>query len=220
MHAGRDFSPGPKARPRSSEHAWIGVAVGALDQHLRRKQGIVEYTNSPECIFRMQVTQSGHEIALSDGTKVSSSGRVIELHFWNEQLPSAAELGSALAWVRQMDRCARLSMGELARHLAHRPDLDDVRAIRANISLGLHEHTRQMIHLVRRYGFEAMPRPKPPKLRDRVHRLGENILITMLIAAHNSAALRADILWRSRLMVYLSRRVLEQRYGAGSGPSV
>src|SRR5579883_1805205 len=69
MHAGRDFSPGPKARPRSSEHAWIGVAVGALDQHLRRKQGIVEYTNSPECIFRMQVTQSGHEIALSDGTR-------------------------------------------------------------------------------------------------------------------------------------------------------
>jgi cytochrome b561 len=50
-----------------------------------------------------------------------------------------------------------------------------------------------------------------------MHRLGENIFISMMVLAHNAAALRADTLWRDRTLVFLSRSRLQERYGAGGG---
>jgi hypothetical protein len=36
----------------------------------------------------------------------------------------------------------------------------------------------------------------------------------MMVLAHNAAALRADILWRDRTLVFLSRQMLQRRYGS------
>ena len=46
-----------------------------------------------------------------------------------------------------------------------------------------------------------------------MHWFGENILISMMVLARNAAALRADVLWRNRTLVFLSRRELRRRYG-------
>jgi hypothetical protein len=86
------------------------------------------------------------------------------------------------------------------------------------MSLGSAERSDQVARLVARYGFERIPPAGPPKLSERVHRLGENILISMLVIARNAAALRTDTLRRDRVMVYLSRQALEQRYGFGRAP--
>jgi hypothetical protein len=218
MHSGATLPPEPRTGRFSPDHPWLGVLIGALDRHLRRRQGIVEYTSSPDCIFRMQVIPSGRDVALSDGTRLRASDRVIELHFWNEQLPSVPERGSDFAWGWHITRCGELSLRELVRHLAARPDLADVRAIRGNMSLGSAERSDQIARLVARYGFERVPPAGPPKLSERVHRLGENILISMLVIARNAAALRTDTLRRDRVMVYLSRQALEQRYRFGRAP--
>jgi hypothetical protein len=50
-------------------------------------------------------------------------------------------------------------------------------------------------------------------LSQRLHRFGENILISMTVLARNAAALRADTLWRDRALVLLSRQRLQRRYG-------
>jgi hypothetical protein len=220
MHSDATLPPERDTGRLSRGHPWLGALIWALDQHLRRRQEIVEYTSSPDCIFRMQVIPSGQDVVLSDGTRLRSSDRVIELHFWNEQLPSIAEMGSALAWARRIASCAEVSMRELARHLAVRPDLDDVRAIRGNMGLGSAERSDQVARLVGRYGFERIQPASPPKLGERMHRLGENILISMLVIARNATALRTDTLLRDRVMVYLSRQSLEQRYRFGPGPHI
>jgi hypothetical protein len=218
MYSGATLPPEPQTGRLSPGRPWLGALIGALDRHLRRRQGIVEYTSSPDCIFRIQVIPSGRDVALSDGTRLRPRDRVIELHFWNEQLPTIPEQGSDFAWGWRITRCAELSLRELARHLDARPDLDDVRAIRGNMSLASAERSDQIARLVARYGFERIPPAGPPKLSERVHQLGENILISMLVIARNAAALRTDTLRRDRVMVYLSRQALEQRYGFGRAP--
>ena len=46
-----------------------------------------------------------------------------------------------------------------------------------------------------------------------MHRLGENILISLMVFAQNARALRLDTLMRVRVPIYLSRRTLEQKFG-------
>ena len=48
---------------------------------------------------------------------------------------------------------------------------------------------------------------------ERLHRFGENILISLIILAHNPGALRPDTLRRVRVPIYLSRRMLEREFG-------
>jgi len=50
-------------------------------------------------------------------------------------------------------------------------------------------------------------------LARRLHRFGENILISLIVLAHNPGALRADTLKRARVPIYLSRRILEKEFG-------
>ena len=49
-----------------------------------------------------------------------------------------------------------------------------------------------------------------------LHRFGENILIGLLILAHNRRAFRLDCLRRSRADVFLPRAKLDERFGTGS----
>jgi hypothetical protein len=52
---------------------------------------------------------------------------------------------------------------------------------------------------------------------ERLHRFGENILISLIVLAHNPGALRPDTLKRVRVPIYLSRRVLEKKFGCVGG---
>jgi hypothetical protein len=51
---------------------------------------------------------------------------------------------------------------------------------------------------------------------ERIHRFGENILISLTVFAQNAAALRLDTMSRVRVPIYLSRRTLEEKFGSGN----
>src|SRR5437868_5738148 len=55
------------AQPPHS-HPWLAEAIFALDARLRRHQAVLEYTQHPSCIFRLQIDRSGRPLALCDGT--------------------------------------------------------------------------------------------------------------------------------------------------------
>ena len=70
------------------------------------------------------------------------------------------------------------------------------------------------IHLSR-YGFEpAAGSPSIPVMQYAL-RVGENLFISLMVLAHNGPALRRDTLRRDRIHVFLSRQMLERRYGSG-----
>src|SRR5262249_52994035 len=52
---------------------------------------------------------------------------------------------------------------------------------------------------------------------ERARQLAENIFISLIVLARNQAALRRDTLRRGRTRVFMSRKVLEQRYGRDAG---
>jgi hypothetical protein len=188
------------------DHPWLSTLLKMLDERLRSFHGVIEYTCSPECIFRIQLVVSREELVLSHGISVHPGDRMINLHLWNERIPPFPENGPRLAWASRMSRAVELSFRELALYLATRPELDDVGVIRA-------EQSERLLRLVERYGFKRIAANVKYSLRQRMHQFGENILIAMMIFASNGALLPSDALWRERTLMLLPRASLEQRYG-------
>lgn len=205
-----------KTQPMHS-HYWLAGALATLDERLRRGQGVFEYSDNPACVFRLDLGRSARFVALRDGTRVRPGQRIARLHFWNEQIPPVPPQGTTIAWARRMQRAITISLRELADYFASRPDLADVAAIYADAPSGTRSQSGQLARLMAHYGFETIVAPENLRIGDRLHRFGENILISLLVFVHNPAALRADTLKRVRVPIYLSRRVLERRFGyAGS----
>lgn len=197
---------------RTRGHRWLPTAVWALDARLRLRHGVSEYTRCEDCIFRMALAASRRDLTLADGTGLRAGDRVIDLHVWNEQFPRMLPAGPTLGWAKQIKRSIDLSLRELARHLASRCDLDDVRAVRACLRTDVAETFGRLARFMARYGFEAIAAaPAPPA--ERMHRLGENIVTAAMVLASNPAAFRTRCLWHSRIEMYLSRASLEARYG-------
>jgi len=192
---------------------WLEAMVSALDDRLRLRQGVIEYTNSPDCLFRIQLVTSNENYVLSDGTCVHSGDRVANLHVWNEQFPCFVGKGPTLAWARRVNHAFDLSLRKLAAFLDTHRDFDDVIAICANLSLEPAERSTQLVRFVSRFGFERIAAASSRSFRQQVHWFGENILISMMVLARNAAALRVDTLRRDRTLVFLSRRELQRRYG-------
>jgi hypothetical protein len=202
----------PIEQPRPG-YTWFTRAILGFDAWLRRRNGVYEYSDHPDCVFRMQIARVGQEISLPDGTHLHPGDRVIELHIWNEQFPCFSAAGATLSWGRHVSRRVDISLRELARYLAAAADLADIRAICADTRLAGTATTAQLLRICRRYGLERGPDLGPPSRIEWCRRLGENIFIALLVLARNAGAFRPARIWRDRVQMFLSRADLERRYG-------
>jgi hypothetical protein len=194
-------------------HPWLAEIIFALDAWLRRRQAVADYSSHPSCVFRLGVTRSHRTLVLRDGTRLKAGQRMIELHFWNEHIPSVPPNGATIRWARQMQKSISISLCELSRHLSSRPDLRDISVICADVPSATRAQCRQIEHIMGYYGFETVMEVEPLELHEHIHRLGENILISLTIFAQNAPALRLDTLMRVRVPIYLSRQKLERKFG-------
>ncbi len=205
--------------PRHGTHPWFQSAVWALDARLRRRSRVIEFSDSANCVFRIQIVPNPADLPLPDGTRLHAADRTIILHMWNEQFPQMPAGGPTLGWARRVIHLIDLSLRELPRYLAARPQYGDVKVIRADMHPATPQEHRQFAHIMARYGFETVRLPDPQTPAAWLRRLGENILISILILARNPIAFRIDSLRRSRDAACISRRLLEHRYGsANRGP--
>lgn len=194
-------------------HPRLAEAIFALDKWLQRRQGVIEYSTHPQCLFRLQIGGSGRQLHLRDGALLRRGQRIAHLHFWNEHIPPIPERGTTIRWARQVQHGIAISLRELARYLASRPDLGDVAVICGDVPCGTQAQAHQVAHIMAYYGFETIFEEEPAPFGERLHRLGENILISLIVLARNSVALRADTLRRVRVPIYLSRQGLAERFG-------
>ena len=201
---------------KSSTKVWaraLGWAVFRLDDVLRKRQHVFEFSQKLQVIFRMQVRTCEHDVVLSDATRAFVGEEIVDLHLWNEHLPLLTD--DSLRFARRMNERLHASLGELAAYFTASPQLNGIDVIRANMGFGTEAQTRQLIRISSWYGFEPIVDPRRLSRAQRVHRFGENILISLMVLARNGVALRRDSLVRSRVQVFLSRRALLDRYGDG-----
>jgi hypothetical protein len=199
--------PAEERRP-----SWLERAIYGIDGALRRWQSVVEFSSDPSCILRIRVGRLERDLMLADGTCGRAGERFVDLHLWNEQVPAMPKEGASIAWARQMHVRFQQSLAQLARYLAERGDLTDISVVRCSLMFAGPERDGQMARLLARYGFELVPAADPQSLRERARRFAENILISLIVLARNAASLRRDTLRRGRTRVFMSRRLLEQRY--------
>ena len=197
-------------------HPRLAEALFTLDARLRRLHSVFEYTSNPSCIFRLNIARSPGPLVLRDGTRVRRGERIARLHFWNEHIPPVPQNGPTIAWARQMQQAIAISLQELAPFLQSRSDLSDVAAIRGDVPSGTKAQTEQLARIMGRYGFEAIAEPENLPIAERMHRLGENILVSLVVFAQNASTLRLDTLQRVRLPIFLSRRALNEKFGGSS----
>lgn len=199
--------------PRASAVSRLESAVFALDRWLRKRQGIYEYTANPRCLFRLQRARADCSVVLADRTRVRKGDPILMLHLWNEHIPPMGRQGPTLAWARQAITALDLSLYELARYCGRQRDLDDVTSIWGDMRVGSIAQSAQISRIVERYGFEEIASGTEVDGRGLLHRIGDGLLILMLVLATNPAALRSSFLRYFNKRVILSRAVLESRGG-------
>jgi hypothetical protein len=202
---------------------WVGYAVYALDRIVRKRVGIYEYSADDLCLFRVHLDRADHSLSLKDGTHIHRGDPILKLHIWNEHMPCMGKRGPSVAWGRQVSRCIDVSLKELARYLQQESAVSDVNAVCADMCLGTAEQRQQLARIVGRYGFEsARDGLGEPGVLERV---GQNIMMWLLVLVTNPSTLRGAILLRAHQRIFLSRAALVGRYSSrtlthDAGPSV
>ena len=195
-----EYRPGAhRARPLWAEF------IFALDTWLRTREGVFEYSHKPDCILRVQLGRLTSDVLLSDGTFGRSGDRVIDLHFWNEQIPVKPVAGYSLAWGCRFNRSVAKSLRGLAQFLMSRPQLSDINIIRAMTNLD------SLQRIAARHGFEVICDPVELSPWQRMHRFGQNILFGLLTLACHCGRARPRKFSRSRQVIYLARGALERK---------
>lgn len=193
----------------------LNTLVSIIDGTLRATQKIFEYSDRPRCVFRIELAAAPCDITLSDGTRLSAGSRLINLHLWNEHIPPFPAHGPTIGWARRMCHDLETSLEELATFVTNDPALEDITAVGGKMMFGSTEQTGLVAHLAERYGFVRAIEPAPDhSIAERLHTLGENILVSMIVIAQNPAAFRLDLFHRDRVPVYLHRAELMRRFGA------
>jgi YkoP domain len=187
--------------------------VFAFDSRLRTRNGVFDYIDSPDCIFRVKLERVGRQIVLRDGVRLDPADRIIELHYRNEYFPPMGRDGATVAWARRVMTMLDRSLKELCGYLRSRSDLDDVLAIQAVTLLRNPDQAAQFGRIASRFDFE--PIPEPDTLARRMRDVGRNAAGLLLVAATNPSTAHLDILLRLGTPFFVSRRKLEERYCEG-----
>ncbi len=203
------MSDGAAGGAEGERRTWLQKFVLGLDDRLRLANQTFEYSQRPDCVFRIQRSRSRTRYRLSDGVEVHEGDPVIELHFWNEHLPKLDAKGGSIGWGSRLNNGYRTSLRELSAYLDARPEFDDFNVISGQMALGGRERTDELVlRMCNVMGLERVVDDHKPSFGEHLQRFGENILGLMLVMATNPVVARPSMLVRDRAHVAMSRAKL------------
>jgi len=185
--------------------------IVAFDRRQRRKLGIWEFTDDPDCIVRLGITRARVGAHLADGTIVRPGDRIGVIHLWNEHVPRIPPGGGDLGWARTMLKSVRRSLLLLAPYLREEPRLQSIDAFGGEFGFVYSPAAMRVLTLL---GFELFD-PLPPRtLWDRTVDLAMRIWPYLLRRAFNPESLRdqgfSDL---RRRPIWITRSTILARYG-------
>jgi hypothetical protein len=191
------------------DELWAG-SVGWADAILRSYYGIYEFTDDPDCVLRVGLSQARAPVSLSDGTDIEVGELVGTLHFWNEHMPRYSERGPDLGWACAVRDRVIHSLRAFSEYVESEPGWRDIRAVRTETAIPARLGALQIMRVFHRYGFERVATDS--SLLARLHGLGECFVLWGLTRAFNPAALPRQPFLRDHHELWISRATLRMRY--------
>jgi ceramide glucosyltransferase len=188
--------------------------IHRLDAHLRRKQGIFEFSDDPGCLLRISVEAAEMDLEFADGTQVKAGEPVGILHLWNEHLLKIPSDGADLRWAIAMRQLMQFTLHELTGAMHTDPRLRRAGAFGGTALFASRGGPSQVAKIASRFGFEWIADTRKPSLRRRIHDYFQNFLVFGLEWAFNPAGLRGKGFLRPREALYMSREALLYRYAS------
>jgi hypothetical protein len=129
------------------------AAVRTLDKHMRRRLGIVEFSDNPDCLFRVCFTPAYRDLQLHDVT-VAQGAPIAEVHWWNEHLPKMGTAGLDMKWAVAMRRKLLVTHREMAQQLKLNPNWQAVQAVGTTTAM-FPASDASWVRKMKRMGYEV-----------------------------------------------------------------
>ncbi len=189
---------------------WLSRLVIAIDRRMRRRLGIWEFSDDPDCILRVGVVRSRWNLPVSDGTVIQKGERIGMIHAWNERIPPIPPGGADLGWARELRRRLIRSLQLLAQATRQDPRLQSIRGFGGPVVL---HFSPAILRLLERLGIETCELP-PLTFRDRIEAWFNRIWTWLMRRAFNPVSVEDRGLEKlSRRFYWISREKLLQMYG-------
>lgn len=173
---------------------------------------MIYFSDNPECILRVERRRAERAITLSDGVVVAKGDPILELHFWNEQMPkTTAKPG--LGWGGRFGRRLLRSFGELAAVIESDPRLCDAVAVRGRLAFAAARNRDDMRRFGHWFALETPVEPERLPLGRRLHDAAEDVYLVALSYAFNPGSLRGRQTLRRRDDLWMSKATLLARHG-------
>lgn len=184
----------------------------ALERHMRRKLGVFEFSDDPDCLFRAQLTKAGRVLQLPDGV-VSAEEPVLELHLWSEHFKPVSSEGLDMRWAVNASKQVAISCRALARYLHDEPKVQSVRAVGGTTGLFTAGEGSGWEGVLSRIGFAVTPHGNP---HGRLLEFGERFYAWMLMRAFAVGASKPPRLRDvKRATFWMSAEEFVRRHGDG-----
>ncbi len=192
------------------------AAVRALDRHLRKRQHIVEFSDDPDCLFRVRLGEAYRDLPLPDGA-VSRGEPIAEVHWWNEHLPPFDEGEPGLKWAVRMRRMLIRTHQEMARQILHNPDWLGVRAVGTTTAMFPAGEVGAWERKMARLGYIVIPHENPS---GRLAEFFESVWAWMIWRTYQAGTLRVLTPFEiSRNDFWMSADSLLRIYGRADVPA-
>jgi hypothetical protein len=205
------LAPSPdELAPRQARDPIRALVVG-LDEWLRRRNDMLEYSDSPDCMLRVARRRAECGMTLSDGLVVVRGDPILDLHFWNERIPQTSAT-QGLGWGGRFGRQLIGSFCELAEAIERDPRICDAVAIRGRLAFAGARNRDEMRRFGHWFGLETPSDERRLPLGQRVHEAAEDIWLVFLSYAFNPGSLRGRQTVRRRDDLWMSKSALITRY--------
>jgi hypothetical protein len=134
--------------------------IRIIDWILRKSNGVFEFCDDPDCVFRVSVGVAKYPLHLPDG-EVPAGTKMLEVHFWNEHMPPMPKDGSVIGPAVKLRRQVALSAQRLAEAVQNDPRLAGVRAVGGVTPLFIPGDNSAAEGIFRRLGFTVTPHQNP-----------------------------------------------------------
>jgi hypothetical protein len=181
-----------------------------LDRVLRRRYHVFEFTDDPGCIFRLSMENASYPITLPD-KEIPKGAPVLNLHLWNEHVPSMPKDGPDMGWGIKMAKSVKYSFGLVAQEVRRNPELSNEQALGGDTILFSQTIPGEYDWLFTRLGFTIFPYHRP-KL-GRFGEFFENLYTWWLMRSFNlPSAHRRQLFHLERKTIWMSIEKLLSLY--------